>query len=205
MKSGCLESARRSFTASGWPMAFRWAPNSARFWMNSLIAWAFSGCSRRRLRLTLLRDDLVVGGRRTKSSARFLFELDRWRRSEFKVCSAVVFDSLAIAIQEIADHAEPGCNRCAPRRYSRAFFPASLSRRARGRGATLQCGISRGGGRFLHQDRHLSRPINAYRPHPTHSQAHHDFAVCATYTRCLRCAGAPSLAKGCCKTQSPTP
>jgi hypothetical protein len=37
----------------------------------------------------------------------------------------------------------------------------------------------------------LSRCINAYRPHPTHSQAHHDFAVCATYTQCLRCAGAP--------------
>ena len=37
----------------------------------------------------------------------------------------------------------------------------------------------------------LSRSINAYRPHPTHSQAHHDFAVYATYTRCLRCAGAP--------------
>jgi hypothetical protein len=37
----------------------------------------------------------------------------------------------------------------------------------------------------------LSRCINAYRPHPTHSQAHHDFAVYATYTQCLRCAGAP--------------
>jgi hypothetical protein len=37
----------------------------------------------------------------------------------------------------------------------------------------------------------LSRSINAYRPHPTHSQAHRDFAVYATYTRCLRCAGAP--------------
>jgi hypothetical protein len=37
----------------------------------------------------------------------------------------------------------------------------------------------------------LSRSINAYRPHPTYSQAHRDFAVSATYTRCLRCAGAP--------------
>ncbi len=37
----------------------------------------------------------------------------------------------------------------------------------------------------------LSRAINAYWPHPTHSQAHRDFAVSATYTRCLRCAGAP--------------
>src|SRR5262249_34420123 len=37
----------------------------------------------------------------------------------------------------------------------------------------------------------LSRSIHAYWPHPTHSQAHHDFADCATYTRCLRCAGAP--------------
>jgi hypothetical protein len=37
----------------------------------------------------------------------------------------------------------------------------------------------------------LSRCINAYRPHPTHSQAHHDFAGYATYTQCLRCAGAP--------------
>ena len=45
--------------------------------------------------------------RRTKSSARFLFELERWRRSEFKVCSAGVFDSLTTTIQEITDHAEP--------------------------------------------------------------------------------------------------
>jgi integrase/recombinase XerD len=30
----------------------------------------------------------------------------------------------------------------------------------------------------------LSRAINAYWPHPTHSQAHRDFAVSATYTRC---------------------
>ena len=37
----------------------------------------------------------------------------------------------------------------------------------------------------------LSRSINAYQPHPTHSLAHRDFAVFATYTRCLRCAGAP--------------
>jgi hypothetical protein len=37
----------------------------------------------------------------------------------------------------------------------------------------------------------LSRFINAYQPHPTHSRAHRDFAVSATYTRCLRCAGAP--------------
>jgi hypothetical protein len=37
----------------------------------------------------------------------------------------------------------------------------------------------------------LSRFINAYWPHPTHSQAHRDFADSATYTRCLRCAGAP--------------
>jgi hypothetical protein len=37
----------------------------------------------------------------------------------------------------------------------------------------------------------LSRSINAYQPHPTHSLAHRDFAVSATYTRCLRCAGAP--------------
>jgi len=37
----------------------------------------------------------------------------------------------------------------------------------------------------------LSRAINAYRPHPTHSQAHRDFAISVTYTRCLRCAGAP--------------
>ena len=28
-------------------------------------------------------------------------------------------------------------------------------------------------------------------PHPTHSWAHRDFADNATYTRCLRCAGAP--------------
>jgi hypothetical protein len=37
----------------------------------------------------------------------------------------------------------------------------------------------------------LSRSIHASRPHPTHSWAHRDFADCATYTRCLRCAGAP--------------
>ena len=37
----------------------------------------------------------------------------------------------------------------------------------------------------------LSRCIIAYWSHPTHSPAHRDFAVCATYTRCLRCAGAP--------------
>ena len=37
----------------------------------------------------------------------------------------------------------------------------------------------------------LSRPINAYQPHPTHSWAHRDFADDATYTRCLRYAGAP--------------
>jgi hypothetical protein len=37
----------------------------------------------------------------------------------------------------------------------------------------------------------LSRSINACRPHPSHSQAHRDFAVYATYTRCLRCAAAP--------------
>jgi hypothetical protein len=37
----------------------------------------------------------------------------------------------------------------------------------------------------------LSPSINAYQPHPTHSQAHRDVAVSATYTRCLRCAGAP--------------
>jgi hypothetical protein len=37
----------------------------------------------------------------------------------------------------------------------------------------------------------LSRSINACRPHPTYSPAHRDFAVSATYTRCLRCAGAP--------------
>jgi hypothetical protein len=36
----------------------------------------------------------------------------------------------------------------------------------------------------------LSRSINAYRPHPPHSQAHRDFTETA-YTRCLRCAGAP--------------
>jgi hypothetical protein len=33
--------------------------------------------------------------------------------------------------------------------------------------------------------------ITAYQPHPTHSRAHRDFADVATYTRCLRCAGAP--------------
>jgi len=75
--------------------------------MNSLIAWAFNDCSRRRLRLTLLRDRLVSSELRTKSSVRFLFELDRWRRSEFKVCSAGAFDSLTVTIQEIIDHAEP--------------------------------------------------------------------------------------------------
>src|SRR2546425_873795 len=37
----------------------------------------------------------------------------------------------------------------------------------------------------------LSRSFSAYRPHPPHSQAHRDFADSATYTRCLRCAGAP--------------
>ena len=37
----------------------------------------------------------------------------------------------------------------------------------------------------------LSQIINAYRPHPSHSRAHRDFADSATYTRCLRCAGAP--------------
>jgi len=37
----------------------------------------------------------------------------------------------------------------------------------------------------------LSRSINAYQPHPTHWWAHRDFADDATYTRCLRCAGAP--------------
>ena len=37
----------------------------------------------------------------------------------------------------------------------------------------------------------LSRGIITYRSHPTHSPAHRDFADCATYTRCLRCAGAP--------------
>jgi hypothetical protein len=37
----------------------------------------------------------------------------------------------------------------------------------------------------------LSQPITAYQPHPTHSWAHRDFADSATYTRCLRCAGAP--------------
>ena len=37
----------------------------------------------------------------------------------------------------------------------------------------------------------LSRSINTYPPHPTHSLAHRDFADFATYTRCLRCAGAP--------------
>src|SRR5215470_19928390 len=37
----------------------------------------------------------------------------------------------------------------------------------------------------------LSRFINAYQPHPTHSRAHRDFADSATYTRCLRCAGTP--------------
>jgi hypothetical protein len=37
----------------------------------------------------------------------------------------------------------------------------------------------------------LSRSINACRPHPTYSQTHRDFVVSATYTRCLRCAGAP--------------
>ena len=37
----------------------------------------------------------------------------------------------------------------------------------------------------------LSRSLFAYRPHPPHSQAHRDFADGATYTRCLRCAGAP--------------
>ncbi len=37
----------------------------------------------------------------------------------------------------------------------------------------------------------LSRSINTYQPHPTHSLAHRDFADFATYTRCLRCAGAP--------------
>ena len=37
----------------------------------------------------------------------------------------------------------------------------------------------------------LSRSINTYQPHPTHSLAHRDFADFATYTRCLRCAGTP--------------
>src|SRR5438128_10912615 len=37
----------------------------------------------------------------------------------------------------------------------------------------------------------LSRSFSAYRPHPPHSQAHRDFADCATYTRCLRSPGAP--------------
>src|ERR1700730_18322725 len=68
------------------------------------------------------------------------------------ITSATTKRSLTITIQEITYHAEPRCHRCAPRRYSRAFFPASLSRRACGRGAALQCGISRGGGRFLYQD-----------------------------------------------------
>ena len=36
----------------------------------------------------------------------------------------------------------------------------------------------------------LPRSFSAYRPHPPHSQAHHDFADCATYTRCLRCGSA---------------
>src|ERR1700682_428029 len=107
MKSGCRESARSNCTAIGWPLVFRSAPNCARFWRNSLIAWAFSGCNRTRLYLTLLRDCLVSSGLRTKSSARFLFELDRLRRSDFKLCSAVTFDSLTITIQEITDHAEP--------------------------------------------------------------------------------------------------
>jgi len=37
----------------------------------------------------------------------------------------------------------------------------------------------------------LSRSFLASRPHPPLSQAHRDFADGATYTRCLRCAGAP--------------
>ena len=34
-------------------------------------------------------------------------------------------------------------------------------------------------------------PSTLIQPHPTHSWAHRDFADNATYTRCLRCAGAP--------------
>src|SRR5258708_24513193 len=45
MKSGCRESTLSSFTASGWPTGFRWAPNCARFWMNSRTVWASSDCS----------------------------------------------------------------------------------------------------------------------------------------------------------------
>src|SRR4029077_5403611 len=37
----------------------------------------------------------------------------------------------------------------------------------------------------------LSRSLSTQQPHPTHSLAHRDFADFATYTRCLRCAGAP--------------
>ena len=34
-------------------------------------------------------------------------------------------------------------------------------------------------------------PSSLNRPHPPHSQAHHDFAARRAYTQCLRCAGAP--------------
>src|SRR5216683_1678965 len=60
MKSGCRESTRLRFTASGWRTAFRWPPNCARFWMNSLIVWASSDCSRRCLPQTILRRSLIM-------------------------------------------------------------------------------------------------------------------------------------------------
>jgi len=84
------------------------------------------------------------------------------------------------------------------------FFRKPISTCSRKRGRTSMWNIARRR-KVLHQDRHLSRPINAYRPHPTHSQAHHDFAVCATYTRCLRCAGAPRRPTSGSKLSLPVP
>src|SRR3979490_126805 len=60
MKSGCRVNARRRSTESGWPMAFRWAANCARFWMNSLVVWASSDCSKDACLITILRRSLTV-------------------------------------------------------------------------------------------------------------------------------------------------
>ena len=56
----------------------------------------------------------------------------------------------------------------APSIYTR-IFSASLSRRARGRGAALQCGISRGGGRFYIKTGTCPDPSTLIGPiRPTH-------------------------------------
>jgi hypothetical protein len=91
----------------------------------------------------------------------------------------------------------PGIRRCTPGLHLPfahlivRFGGPVLCRPTTPRCAALEWGSDSAPGALAPVRVLLSRSINTYQPHPTHSLAHRDFADFATYTRCLRCAGAP--------------